>query len=340
MQDAMAEPKVILTGLKPTGPAHLGNYVGMLKPALSLLQKQPTSRFLYFIADYHALTSLRDPVSFTELCYDAAATWLALGLDPQRAILYGQSDVPELFELTWLLACVTPKGLMNRGHAYKAAVAENRARGLDDEDAGINMGLFNYPILMAADILLFQTDLVPVGKDQVQHVEFARDIATSFNAAYGDIFKLPDHLAQEEAGSLPGLDGRKMSASYGNTIPLFAPRDALRKLIFQIQTDSSRPDSPKDPATSTVFLLYRAFASARETERMRERYLSGSVSWAEAKEELFQLVDSVLAEPRQTYRTLMADRTEVDRVLAEGAVRARALAMPFMEKVRKAVRQP
>ena len=340
MSDRATEGAVILTGLKPTGPPHLGNYVGMLRPALSLVAKHPRSRFLYFIADYHALTALRDRELFSELCYDGAATWLALGLDPDSAILYRQSGIPEVFELCWLLACVTPKGLMDRAHAYKAAVAENRARGAADEDAGVCMGLFNYPILMAADILLFQTDLVPVGKDQVQHVEFARDIATDFNNAYGQVFKLPECLAQEETGTVPGLDGRKMSASYGNTIPLFAPRDALRKLIFQIQTDSSPPDAPKDPSNSTLFLLYRGFASEREAESMRERFLQGTVSWAEAKEELFQLADSVLAEPRQTYKTLMADRAQLDAVLAEGARKARQLAVPFMAQVRKAVGRP
>jgi tryptophanyl-tRNA synthetase len=329
--------KVVLTGLKPTGKAHLGNYLGMLKPALSLVQGHPDYVFLYFIADYHALTTVRHPDRFRDLYYDSAATWLALGLDPDKAILYRQSDIPEVFELNWLLACVTPKGLMDRAHAYKAAVAENQARGAADPDAGVNMGLYNYPILMAADILLMQTDLVPVGMDQVQHVEFARDIASSFNNAYGRILKLPEHLVKEDVGGIPGLDGRKMSAGYGNTIPLFASSDELRKLIFQIRTDSTPPYAPKDPSASVLFLLYSEFASQEETEAMRRRYLDGRISWAEAKEELFRVLDSFLAEPRRMYRSLMGDRARIDAILTEGAARARALGGPLMARVREAV---
>ncbi len=332
--------KVVLTGLKPTGPAHLGNYVGMLKPALSMMQAHPDYVFLYFIADYHALTTVRDAVRFRELSYDAAATWLALGLDPDRAVLYRQSDIPEVFELSWLLACVTPKGLMDRAHAYKAAVAENRARGAGDPDAGVNMGLYNYPILMAADILLMQTDLVPVGKDQIQHVEFARDMAQSFNNTYGQVLRLPRHVVQEDVGGIPGLDGRKMSASYGNTIPLFAPPEELRKVVFQIRTDSTPADATRDPAASVLFLLYKEFASAAETEAMRQRYLRGRVPWAEAKEELFRALDAFLAEPRRTYNALMGDRARIDAVLSKGAARARELAAPLMAHVRTAIGRP
>ncbi|MHC4480597.1 MAG: tryptophan--tRNA ligase [Planctomycetota bacterium] len=327
----------VLTGLKPTGSPHLGNYVGMLKPALAALGEYADARFLYFIADYHALTTLREPESFRRLCYEATATWLALGLDAGETVLYRQSDVPEVFELTWLLACVTPKGLMNRAHAYKAAVAENLERGATDEDAGVNMGLYNYPILMAADILVFQTDLVPVGADQAQHVEIARDIAAAFNNAYGHTFHLPRHVIREEVGGLPGLDGRKMSASYGNTIPLFADREELRDLIFRIKTDSTPIDAPKDPATSTLFLLYKEFASPQEVERMRARYLDGTISWAEAKQELFESMDAFLAGPRESYQNLMADTDRLDAVLADGANKARALARPTMERAREAV---
>jgi tryptophanyl-tRNA synthetase len=332
-----ADRKVVLTALKPTGEAHAGNYVGMFRPALSSASEHPEYQFLYFIADYHALTKVRDPERFRHLCYDNAAAWIALGLDTHNAILYRQSDVPEVFELAWLLSCVTPKGLMNRAHAYKAAVAANRRRSLAEEDAGINMGLYNYPILMAADILLFQTDLVPVGKDQVQHVEFARDIAGSFNSAYGPLLKLPQHVVGE---TIPGLDGRKMSASLGNTIPLFAPPEELRKRVYQVRTDSSAPDAPKDPTTSTLFLIYEQFATAQQTQAMRERYLAGRVSWEEAKRELSDILAASLAGPRRLYHSLMSDTRQLDEAFAEGGRKARALAGPLMERVRKAIGRP
>ncbi len=327
--------KIILTGIKPSGSPHLGNYLGAMKPALALAQ-DAQNQPMYFIADYHALTAIREPDYFRNLCYEVAAAWLAFGLDTDKIIFYRQSDVPEIFELTWILACLTPKGLMNRAHAYKAAVAENLEMGISDADSGINMGLYNYPILMAADILLFHTDFVPVGKDQVQHIEITNDIARSFNHTYGKVFKLTNYIVQEEVASLPGLDGRKMSKSYDNTIPLFVPPDKLRKLVYRIKTDSAPPAEPKDPTTSTLFLIYKEFASPAQTESLRKRYLQG-IAYADVKQELFEVLDAFLKEPRQLYNQLMADRYRIDILLSEGAKKARSLAIPFMEKIRKAI---
>lgn len=329
--------KTVLTGIKPTGTLHLGNYVGMMKPALSLVRERPERTYLYFIADYHALTTVWDAERFEHLCYQATAGWLALGLDPERVVFYRQSDVPQVFELTWLLACVTPKGLMNRAHAYKAAVAENLEGGETDEDAGIYMGLYNYPVLMAADILLFQTDVVPVGQDQIQHIEMARDVAERFNNEFGQVFELPEHRVRPGVGTVPGLDGRKMSKSYDNVIPLFAPRDELRDLVFKIRTDSSPPDAPKDPATSSLFQLYREFATGEQVEQMRRRYRAGDVSWAEAKQELFEVLDGFLSGPRQRYEELMDDTDRLDAILAEGGEKARELAEPALAAARRAV---
>ena len=330
------EPKTVLTGIKPTGEPHVGNFAGMIRPALAMVRQHPENRYLYFIADYHALTVVRSAEQFRRLSYEVAAAWLALGLDPQRVLLYRQSDVSEVFELSWLLACVTPKGLMNRAHAYKAAVAANMDKGIADQDAGVNMGLYNYPVLMAADILLFRTDLVPVGEDQVQHVEIARDIAGSFNSTFGRVLKLPEHVVTEGVGTVPGTDGRKMSKSYGNVIPLFGPRDELRALIGRIQTDSSPPDAPKDPDASAVFTMFRQFATEEQVRAMGERYRAG-ISWADAKRALFEAMDSFLCGPRTTYNDLIAHAEKMDAILADGARRARALAAPVMDSIRKAI---
>ncbi|MGQ3685515.1 MAG: tryptophan--tRNA ligase [Candidatus Loosdrechtia sp.] len=330
------EKKIVLTGIKPTGRPHLGNYLGAIKPSLTLA-KDEQYQAIYFIADYHALTAIRNPAYFRQVCYEVAATWLALGLNPEKVIFYRQSDIPEIFELAWILACFTPKGLMNRAHAYKAAVAQNLEIGISDTDAGINMGLYNYPVLMAADILLFQTDLVPVGRDQIQHIEITGDIARIFNHTYGDVFKLPEHFIQdEEIASLPGLDGRKMSKSYDNTIPLFVSPEQLQKLVFSIKTDSSSPTDPKDPATSALFLIYKEFARPEQVESMRKRYLQG-IAWADVKKELFETLNSFLEKPRQLYNQLITDHQKMDRLLTEGARKARSLAIPCMESIRKAI---
>lgn len=327
--------KIVLTGIKPTGSPHLGNYLGAIKPALALAQDEQYQS-MYFIADYHALTAIKEPKYFRNLYYEVAATWIALGLNTDKVIFYRQSDIPEIFELTWILACLTPKGLMNRAHAYKAAIAQNLESETSDIDSGINMGLYNYPILMAADILLFQTDFVPVGKDQIQHIEITNDIAQNFNTTYQEIFKLPKYLIQEGTASLPGLDGRKMSKSYDNTIPLFVSPEQLRKRIFRIKTDSTPPAEPKDPTTSTLFLIYKEFASPEQEEAMRNQYLKG-IAWADVKQELFEMLNSFLGKYREVYNQMMADQQKLDTLLKEGGQKARSLAIPRMEKVRKAI---
>lgn len=322
---------IVLTGIKPTGRVHAGNYIAAIQPALRMAQENDCTA-LYFIADYHGLTAMQNKKEFCELSYGIAATWLALGLDPDRAVFYRQSDVPEIFELNWILSCVTPKGLMNRAHAYKAMLDKNEQLGVDP-DTGVNMGLFNYPILMAADILLFQSDRVPVGKDQIQHVEIARDIAEAFNKHYGDTFKLPNYIVDDHVAVIPGLDGKKMSKSYGNTIPLFETPDNLKKLIGKIKTDSTPPNEPKDPDTSTIFLLYQQFATPAQTEQLRNRYRSG-ISWGDAKQALYRVMNAYLDKPRNTYHELMAAPGHIDRILLEGANKARAMAAPLLKKVK------
>ncbi len=329
---------VSLTGIKPTGIPHLGNYVGAFRPAMELVT---TYDAYYFIADYHALTSLRDPVELDEYTRAVAASWLALGLDPEAVTLYRQSDVPETFELTWVLSCVTAKGLMNRAHAYKAARDRNREAGSADLDAGISMGLFDYPVLMAADILVMAADVVPVGRDQVQHVEYARDIAERFNHAYGERFSLtpPRTVSSDDAAqsTMPGLDGRKMSKSYDNTIPLFVERDGLRKLVRRLKTDSTPVEAPKDPDTSALFAIYRQFASPADQAAVRERLTAGGLGWGEMKDMVFESVDAELAGSRERYRELMDDRGALDEILAAGAARARDRARPLMAAVRDAI---
>jgi tryptophanyl-tRNA synthetase len=326
--------KTVLTGIKPTGQIHLGNYIGAIKPALELA-KNEEYQAAYFVADYHGLTKIHDPKEFRDLTYGIAATWLALGLDPEKAIFYRQSDVPEIFELTWILSCFSPKGLMNRAHAYKSVVETNKEEG-KDQDLGINIGLYTYPILMAADILLFQTDIVPVGKDQVQHVEIARDLAENFNKNYGETFKLPEYKIEEETALLPGLDGRKMSKSYNNTIPLFEEPKKLQKLINRIKTDSTPPERPKDPDTSILFSIYKEFANQDQIEAMREIYLNG-IGWGEAKQELFNVMNSFLEEPREKYNELLASPEKLDETLLAGAEKARAVSTPLLHEIKRKV---
>jgi tryptophanyl-tRNA synthetase len=324
----------VLTGIKPTGRIHLGNYIGAIKPALQLAENQSYNT-AYFVADYHGLTKIHDKHEMKELSYGVAAAWLALGLNPDRAIFYRQSDVPEIFELSWILSCFAPKGLMNRAHAYKSLVEENKESG-KDVDAGVNMGLFTYPILMAADILLFKTEMVPVGKDQIQHVEIARDIAESFNKQYGEIFVIPEYVIQEETAVLPGLDGRKMSKSYNNTIPLFEESKKLQKLINKIKTDSSPPEEPKDPDSSVIFALYKEFATSDQVEEMRRRFQEG-IGWGDAKKELFQVMNSFIEEPRSKYEELMASPHMLDTILQTGAKKAREKTIPFMKEIKRKI---
>lgn len=324
----------VLTGITTTGTPHLGNYVGAIKPAIVASQDAQKDTF-YFLADYHALVKCEDPSRVAQSTLEIAATWLALGLDVSRSVFYRQSDIPEIPELTWLLSCVTAKGLMNRAHAYKAAVAENEAAN-EDPDLGINLGLFSYPVLMAADILMFNAQSVPVGRDQLQHLEMARDIAQRFNHRYGDHFVMPEGQVDDHVATLPGTDGRKMSKSYDNTIPLWLNEKQLRKAIMRIKTNSQEPGEPKDPEDSALFSIYSAFANNEQRQTMREAYASG-IGWGDAKQQLFELVNAELEEPRARYEALIAKPSEVEDILVSGAQRARQLATPFMQTLREAV---
>ena len=325
--------EVSLTGIKPTGDLHIGNYFGAIKPALELAK---TYDARYFIADYHGLNTMKDPVELNSTIRHVAAGWLAAGLDPEKVIFYRQSSIPEVFELTVMLTAFTAKGLMNRAHAYKAAVQENTEKG-GDSDAGVNMGLFTYPILMAADIIIFDSDVVPVGKDQVQHIEMAQDIAQAVNANYGKpVLKIPRAGVQEDSAVVPGLDGRKMSKSYGNTIPLFAPEKTLRKTIMRVVTNSQAVEEPKDPDSSQIFLLYKLFATAEEQAALAARYRAGGMGWGEAKEELFRVANRELTPMRERYDAIMADTPALDRILAQGAEKARPIAAATVKRFRKA----
>ena len=331
----MAENKVVLTGVKPTGKIHLGNYIGAMRPALTLASNYQKS--LFFIADYHALTTIPDPKVLKELTYDVAASWIAAGLDPKKTVIYRQSDVPEVFEIFWILACFSPKGLMNRAHAYKAKVQENEKEGRSDLDSGVNMGLYNYPILMASDILSFDTGVVPVGEDQLQHLEIARDLAQKVNHTYKkEILKVPEAHIQKETKTVPGLDGRKMSKSYDNTIPLFAEPKALRKLIMKIKTDSTPPEEPKSTENSIIFDLYKEFATPEQITQLAERFQSG-IGWGDAKQALFEAVDARVLPMRERYLSLMNDKTELESILTEGAAQARLEARGVLKRIRSAV---
>jgi len=326
--------KISLTGIKPTGDLHIGNYFGAIKPALELAKEYDAR---YFIADYHALNIMKDPVELNTTIRQVAAGWLASGLDPEKVIFYRQSSIAEVFELATMLMAFTSKGLMNRAHAYKAAVQENNEKG-DDPDAGVNMGLFTYPVLMAADIVLFDSDVVPVGKDQVQHIEMAADIAQSVNANYGlELLKPPQAAVQETVAVVPGMDGRKMSKSYNNVIPLFTPEKDLRKTIMRIVTNSQAVEEPKDPDSSQIYLLYKLFASPEEQAALASRYQAGGMGWGEAKEELFRVVNRELTPIRERYDAIMADIPALDKTLAHGAEKARTIASATLKRVRKAM---
>jgi tryptophanyl-tRNA synthetase len=325
--------KITLTGIKPSGTPHIGNYLGMIRPALELAKEYQA---FYFIADYHALTTVRDPETMSELTYDVAATWLALGLDPDQVVFYRQSDIPEVMELTWILACFTAKGLLNRAHAYKAAVDENVEKGLNP-DQGINSGLFFYPALMAADIVLFDTDFVPVGLDQKQHIEITRDIVQAINSTYGDVLTMPEAVIREEVMTIPGLDGRKMSKSYDNVIPIFAPSNQLRKSVMRIVTDSRRPEDPKDPETDNVFAIYKHFAKPDDVARVEKGYLEGGLAYSQIKNELYELLEGKFGEARERYGQLMGDKTYLEQVLLQGAEKARKLSVPKISRVRSAL---
>ena len=324
----------VLTGITTTGTPHLGNYVGAIRPTVQASRDLDTDGF-YFLADYHALIKCDDPVRIQRSTMEIAASWIAAGLDTEKVTFYRQSDIPEIPELTWLLTCVTGKGLLNRAHAYKAAMDKNHEAG-KDTDADVTAGLFMYPVLMGADILMFKAHKVPVGRDQIQHIEMARDMASSFNHLYGEHFVLPEAVVEESVALLPGLDGRKMSKSYDNTIPLFAPAAQMRKQIMGIVTDSKAPGEPKATEGSALFQIYQAFASAEETAALAKAYAEG-IAWGDAKQLLFERIDREIAPMREKYEALITNPAELDRMLLVGAEKARALATPFMRELRYAV---
>lgn len=326
--------KRVLTGITTTGTPHLGNYVGAIRPAIAASQRADVDAYL-FLADYHALIKCQEPDLVAESSRQIAATWLALGLDPDSAHFYRQSDLPEITELCWILTCNAAKGLMNRAHAYKAAVQANEEAG-EDPDYAITMGLFSYPILMAADILIFNAHEVPVGRDQIQHVEMARDIAQRFNHNFAELFTLPTAVVDDDVAVLQGLDGRKMSKSYNNTIPLFGSEKQLKKGINKIKTNLLEPGEPKDPDDSTVFQVWSAFASAPEREAMRQAFLDG-IAWGEAKKQLFERVNDELAPARARYDQLMSTPAEVEEILRAGAARVRPQAVELLGNARDAV---
>ncbi len=329
----MTDDKIVLTGIKPTGIPHLGNYVGALKPLIELANNNKT---YIFIADLHALNTIKDPKLIKQYSYEIAALMVALGLNLDNAVLFRQSDITEVYQLSNFLMNVTPKGLMNRAHSYKAIVEKNTAAGVD-VDSGVNMGLYTYPVLMAADILLYGADIVPVGADQKQHVEFARDIAGYFNNIYGETFRLPEPVIGKETGLVPGLDGRKMSKSYDNTIPLFASESELKKKIMRIITDSKTPEESKNPDESTIFQLYSHFASKQEIEQFRQMFVNGGMGYGTAKTMLFDKINAVLSEPRKEYERLMANKAELDAILKDGAERAKLVAEKTIARVKKAM---
>lgn len=334
MTAAAHAPTRILTGITTTGTPHLGNYVGAIRPAIRA-SRQAGAQSFYFLADYHALIKCGEPARIQRSTLEIAACWLAAGLNAEQVIFYRQSDIPEIPELCWLLTCVTGKGLLNRAHAYKAAQDKNEAAGRDLDD-GVTAGLFMYPVLMAADILLFGARKVPVGRDQIQHIEMARDIAASFNHLYGERLTLPEAVVDEHVALLPGLDGRKMSKSYNNTIPLFAPQDELRKAIMGIVTDSRAPGQAKSTQDSAIFALYQAFATPAETRAFAQAFAEG-IAWGDAKRQLFERIDAEIAPMRARYQHLMAHPEEVEAALQAGAAKARALATPFLRELRHAV---
>lgn len=323
-----------LTGITTSGTPHLGNYVGSIRPSVQASLRTGVQSF-YFLADYHALIKIDDPARIQRSTLEIAASWLACGLDPERVIFYRQSDIPEIPELTWFLSCVLGKGVLNRAHAYKAAVDKNTAAGVDI-DSDVNVGLFMYPVLMGADILMFNAHKVPVGRDQVQHIEMARDMAASFNHRYGAHFTAPEAAIEDNVATLPGLDGRKMSKSYDNTIPLFAPRAQLQKLIGSIVTDSRAPGEPKSVEGSALFQIYQAFANSDETNALQQAYAQG-IGWGEAKQIVFERIDREIAPMRIAYEALLNDPAKIEANLHAGAAKARAIATPFMTELRYAV---
>ena len=331
----MSSNKRVLTGITTSGIPHIGNLAGAILPAISESKKENTSSFL-FLADYHSLIKSLDPELTHNSSFEIAACWLACGLDPKKVTFYRQSDVPHILELAWILSCLTAKGLLNRAHAYKAAVSINEENNSRDLDKGITMGLFNYPILMAADILMFNADEVPVGQDQKQHLEMTRDIANRFNHHYGEVFTIPEAVISDDTGILPGIDGQKMSKSYNNTIPAFIDTNKLKKLVNKIKTNSLEPGEPKDTEDCTIFTLYKAFATPEQIVDFEQAYKNG-ISWGEAKTQLFNLLEEFIQPYRNEYQEICKDRNFVEKTLREGAEKAIEVSTPILEEIRKRV---
>lgn len=326
----------VLTGITPSGTPHLGNYVGAIRPAIAA-SRAPGIESFFFLADLHSLIKSQEPERTQRSTLEIAASWLACGLDPDSVWFYRQSDIPETTELMWFLTVVAGKGILNRAHAYKAAVDKNREEQLDD-DAGVTAGLFMYPVLMAADILIFNADKVPVGRDQIQHIEMARDFAQRFNHIYGkEYFTLPEVIIDEQVATLAGLDGRKMSKSYHNTIPLFVPREELRKLVFSIVTDSRAPGEPKDTEGSALFQMYQAFATPEQTAAFAQAFAAG-IGWGDAKQQLFERIDGELSPLRERYNALMAEPEKIEAILRRRGQQLREqFAIPLLKELRHAV---
>lgn len=325
---------IFLTGVKPTGTPHIGNYFGAIKPALELGKADENAKFYYFIADYHALTTITTSKDLKTHTYEVAATWLACGLKPENVVFYKQSDIPEIFELATILTNLTPKGLMNRAHAYKAITDENLKNGLE-VDGNVNMGLYNYPILMSADILIFNANKVPVGQDQKQHIEIARDIAQYFNNRYGNTLNLPEPVINKNVAIVTGTDGRKMSKSYNNIIKLFANEKELEKTIKKIVTDSKGVDEPKGTDNS-VYELYKLFATKEELDAF-EQELKNGIGWGSAKQKLFELMNTHLSPLREKYNYYIENKHLIEEILAKGAKEARAVAQETLKKVKTAL---
>lgn len=329
--------QIVLTGVTPSGTPHLGNYIGAIKPAIEM-SKNPDYNCMYFIADQHSLIKLWDKKLRQQYIYEIAASWLALGLDPTKAHFYRQSDIPEIMELNWILTSVAPKGLLNRAHAYKALVDQNSQEDGIDPDKGITMGLFNYPVLMAADILMFDAELVPVGKDQIQHIEIARDIANRFNHIYKtNSLKAPSALINEDSQTILGLDGRKMSKSYDNTIAIFSTEKKLRKQVMKIITNSQIPEEKKDPDNCTVFAIYKSIANESEVMELRQRYIAGGLGWGDAKQTLFEKINEYLADAREKYDYLINNTKVVDDILNEGATKVRPFAKDKLNQIKDTI---
>ena len=326
---------VYLTGITTTGTPHIGNYVGAIRPGIAA-SKDPNNSNYYFLADLHSLAKAEDPKKMQQSTLEIAAAWLALGLDTDNAMFYRQSDIPEIPLLTWILTSMTAKGLMNRAHSYKAMVQANQGGGNKDPDKGITMALYSYPVLMAADILMFKSTKVPVGRDQKQHVEMTRDIAQRFNHHYGDVLVEPEAVIDDNTAVLKGLDGRKMSKSYNNFIPIFEDEKLLRKLIMKIKTNSLEPGEPKDTEDSTLYDIYKAFATDDEVKEIEKRYAEG-IAWGEMKQFLFEYINEQIKPARDEYQRLIDDPGIVEDELIKGARKAREISVPYIEEIRHAV---